>query len=84
MRSSALTDNGVQCKSWFVPAFDCLGDPVRRRVLGPRIDDEWAADEVGAVAQEEFGIFQSRVSRSTRGGCAATDSRPSGPSAPDA
>ena len=74
----------MQCKSRFVPAFDCLGDPVRRRILGPRIDGERAASEVGAVAQEELGLSQSRGSRSTAGGCAITGSRPSGPSAPDA
>jgi hypothetical protein len=62
-----LTDGGVRCKSRFVPAFDCLGDPVRRRILGPPIDGDRASGEVGAVAQEEFGISQSRVPRSTCG-----------------
>jgi len=55
-----------------VPEFDCLGDPVRRRILGPRIDDEQAAGEVRAVAQEEFGISQPQVSRNTRGRRATT------------
>jgi hypothetical protein len=66
MRSSGLTEDGVRCKSRSVPEFDCLGDPVRRRILGPRIDDEQAAGEVRAVAQEEFGISQPQVSRKTR------------------
>ena len=35
-----------------MPTFDCLGDPVRRRILGPRIGGELAACEVGVVAQE--------------------------------
>jgi hypothetical protein len=67
MRSSALTNSWVRCKSRSVPAFECLGDPVRRRILGPRIHDERAASEVTAVAHEEFGISQSRVSRSPCG-----------------
>ncbi|MCU1608144.1 MAG: putative transcriptional regulator, ArsR family [Pseudonocardiales bacterium] len=63
MRSSALTNRGVRCKSRSVPAFDCLGDPVRRRILGPCIQGDGAAGEVGAVAQEEFEISRSRVPR---------------------
>jgi hypothetical protein len=63
MRSSALTNRGVRCKSRSVPAFDCLGDPVRRRILGPCIHGDGAAGEVGAVAQEEFEISRSRVPR---------------------
>lgn len=72
MRCSALTYPWVPCKSRFVPVFDCLGDPVRRRVLGPYIDGERTANEVGAVAQEKFRISQSQVS----------DSRPTGPQRP--
>jgi hypothetical protein len=79
MRSSGLTGNGVRCKSRFVPAFDCLGDPVRHRILGPRI-----VGEVGVVVKDEFGISQSRVPHGTRGCCEATGSRPSGSSVPDA
>jgi len=67
MRSSGLTKDGVRCKSRSVPEFDCLGDPVRRRILGPRIDGDRVSGEVGAVTQEEFGISQSRVARGTRG-----------------
>jgi hypothetical protein len=66
MRSSGLTGNGVRCKSRFVPAFDCLGDPVRHRILGPRI-----VGEVGVVVKDEFGISQSRVPHGTRGCCEA-------------
>lgn len=84
MRILVLTNKGVRCKSGSVPAFDCLGDPLRRRILGPHIGGERAVGEVGAVAQEEFGISRSRVSRSTCGCCETTGSRPSGPSAPDA
>ncbi len=50
-----------------MPTFDCLGDPVRRRILGARIDGERAAGEVGGVWQGEFGISQSPASRSARG-----------------
>jgi hypothetical protein len=72
MRGSTLTYQGLPCKSRFVPVFDCLGDPVRRRVLGPCIDGERAANEIGAVTQEKFRIAQSQVS----------DSRPTGPQRP--
>jgi hypothetical protein len=58
-----------------VPAFDCLGDPVRRRILGPVIDGERVAGEIGGVAQDEFGLSQSRVPRSTGGPLPAPDGR---------
>ncbi|MGH3547249.1 MAG: hypothetical protein ACRDQU_03810 [Pseudonocardiaceae bacterium] len=67
-----------------MPTFDCLGDPVRRRILGARIDGERAAGEVGGVWQGEFGISRSPASRSARGCGETTGWRPSGPSAPDA
>lgn len=66
-----------------MPAFDCLGDPARRRILGPRIGGERAGGEVGIVSQDEFWIFQAGVSRSSCGCCETMDSRPSGPSASD-
>lgn len=47
-------------------AFDVLGDPVRRRILGLLVDGERAAGEVGAVVQKEFGISQSGVSQHLR------------------
>lgn len=59
-------------------SFDCLGDPVRRRILGLRIDDEWAADEAGTVVQSEMKISSPEVSADSTSGCsAATGSRPS-------
>ncbi len=36
-----------------MPAFDCLGDPVRRRILRPCIDGEGAAREVGTDASDQ-------------------------------
>jgi DNA-binding transcriptional ArsR family regulator len=45
-----------------VHAFDVLGDPVRRRILGLLADGERPAGEVGAVVQAEFGISQPAVS----------------------
>ena len=67
-----------------MPMLDCLGDPVRRRILGALIDRERAAGEVGGVAQGELGSSQSGVSRGTRGCGETTGWRPSGPSALDA
>lgn len=42
-------------------AFDCLGDPIRRRILGLRIDDKPAVDELGAVVQDEARISPRSV-----------------------
>jgi hypothetical protein len=67
-----------------MPAFDCLGDPVRRRILGARIDGEQAVGEVGAAEQDELGTSQSRWSRNSRRCYETTGSPPSEPSAPDA
>ena len=67
-----------------MPAFDCLGDPVRRRILGPRNAGARAVGEVDAGAQDECGISQSGWSRSSCGCYKPTDSPLSEPSAPDA
>lgn len=82
MRTLMLTDIKLWSQSEVVPAFDCLGDPVRRRILGPRINGE-RAGEVGAVTGDEYAIFQSGVSGGTCGCCAITGSRPPGTSAVD-
>ncbi len=50
-----------------MPAFDCLGDPVRHRILGPCAGGDRAVGDVGAMAQEACGISRSQVERSTRG-----------------
>lgn len=63
--------------------FDCLGDPVRRRILGARIDGERVAGGVGGVTQGEFGNSQSRVSRGARGCDETTGWRLSAPSVPE-
>lgn len=56
-------------------AFDCLGDPVRRRVLAPRIGGQWNSDEEGAAVPEGVGKLPSGVSRSACGCCATMSSR---------
>ena len=47
-------------------AFDVLGDPVRRRILGLLADGEQPAGAVSEVIQEEFGISQPAVSQHLR------------------
>jgi DNA-binding transcriptional ArsR family regulator len=44
-------------------AFDVLGDPVRRRILGLLAEREHASGEVVAVIAAEFGISQAGVSQ---------------------
>jgi hypothetical protein len=62
-----------------VSAFDCLGDPARRRILGPLVGSHRATDEAGAAVPDKH---ESGVSRSTRGCCATMHLRSSGPAAP--
>jgi DNA-binding transcriptional ArsR family regulator len=45
-----------------VPAFDVLGDPVRRRILELLATGEQSSGDVVAVISEEFGIGQPAVS----------------------
>ena len=47
-------------------AFDILGDPVRRGMLGLVGDGERSAGAVGAVFQDEFGVSQPAVSNHLR------------------
>jgi DNA-binding transcriptional ArsR family regulator len=47
-------------------AFDVLGDPVRRRILGLLADGEASAGRVVEVVGREFGITQPAVSRQLR------------------
>lgn len=47
-------------------AFDVLGDPVRRRILGLLVDGEHSSGDVVAVIESEFGITQSAVSQHLR------------------
>lgn len=57
-----------------MPAFDCLGDPVRRRILGLRRDDGQAVDEVAAVVElTELRISQPGVPANPRWRSATTD-----------
>jgi DNA-binding transcriptional ArsR family regulator len=49
-----------------VPAFDVLGDPVRRRLLELLADGERTAGELTAVVRAEFGISQPAVSQHLR------------------
>ncbi len=65
-------------------AFDCLGDPARRRILGRLVDGDRAGGEAVAVAPDECGHSRSGVSRTTCGCCATTGPRPAGPPAPTA
>ena len=46
-----------------MPAFDVLGDPVRRRILELLADGEHASGDIVAVIQREFGISQPAVSQ---------------------
>src|SRR5213594_4122001 len=47
-------------------AFEILGDPVRRCILGLLAEGECSAGEIGAVVQAEFGISQPAVSQHLR------------------
>lgn len=47
-------------------AFDVLGDPVRRRIVGLLAEGERPAGAVVEVIAEEFGIGQPAVSRQLR------------------
>jgi DNA-binding transcriptional ArsR family regulator len=49
-----------------VPAFDVLGDPVRRRILELLADGELPAGAITAAVQAEFGITQPAVSQHLR------------------
>lgn len=66
MRILSLDWDQGGCDSGSVRAFDCLGDPVRRRILGMRRDTAQAASEVGIVVHDEYRISPSGVSRSPR------------------
>ena len=47
-------------------AFDVLGDPVRRRILGLLAEGELSSGAITAIVQEEFGITQPAVSQHLR------------------
>jgi DNA-binding transcriptional ArsR family regulator len=49
-----------------MPAFDVLGDPVRRRILELLAGGELTSGDVCAVIQREFGISQPGVSAHLR------------------
>ncbi len=49
-----------------MPAFDILGDPVRRRLLELLAEGETSAGELTDVVRSEFGITQPAVSRHLR------------------
>jgi DNA-binding transcriptional ArsR family regulator len=49
-----------------VPAFDVLGDPVRRRILELLADGEQTAGAITAAIAAEFGISQPAVSQHLR------------------
>jgi DNA-binding transcriptional ArsR family regulator len=61
-----LTYISDTCNSWFMHAFDVLGDPVRRRILELLTGGERTAGAVSAVIQAEFGISQPAVSQHLR------------------
>ena len=46
-----------------MPAFDVLGDPVRRRILELLATGEHTAGTIVEVIQREFGISQAAVSQ---------------------
>jgi hypothetical protein len=75
-----LTHGTAWCDSRFMPAFDCLGDPVRRRILGMRANSGSVAGGVGVLVEHAF--VQSGAPRSTCGCCAATTAPPSESSVP--
>jgi DNA-binding transcriptional ArsR family regulator len=64
-----------------VPAFELLGDPVRRTILELLADGELPAGAIGAPIQAKYGISQPAVSQHLRalreGGFVTV--RPSGP-----
>lgn len=49
-----------------VPAFDVLGDPVRRRILELLAGDELSSGAICEVIRGEFGISQPAVSAQLR------------------
>lgn len=49
-----------------MPAFDILGDPVRRRILELLVEGEQSAGALSTVIQREFGISQPGVSQHLR------------------
>ena len=49
-----------------VPAFDVLGDPVRRTILELLADGELAAGAIGEPIQAQYGISQPAVSQHLR------------------
>lgn len=47
-------------------AFDVLGDPIRRSILGRLGEGDETAGEITAAIQEEFGVTQPAVSHHLR------------------
>ncbi len=56
-----------------MPSFDCLGDPIRRRILGLRANGGRATGEFSLLVLDEFEVSRLGEPRSVCRRCVASE-----------